>query len=76
MSPREFLYSVERTYPVSMQKLWDAWVKPEALAVWYAPTDLSVEKDSVQNEAVVGGIWTVGVSVPQYDMVAYFFGEY
>lgn len=76
MSQRDFLYSVERTYPVSLSKLWEAWVDPSALSVWYAPTDLSVEKDSVQNQAVVGGLWTVGVSVPQYNMVAYFFGEY
>ena len=76
MSQRDFLYSVERTYPVSLSKLWEAWVDPNALSVWYAPTDLSVEKDSVQNQAVVGGLWTVGVSVPQYNMVAYFFGEY
>jgi len=76
VSESNFLYSVERTYPVGIDKLWEAWVEPSALSVWYSPTDLSVEKDSVENEAAVGGIWTVGVSVPQANMVAYFFGEY
>ncbi|NBT49809.1 MAG: SRPBCC domain-containing protein [Actinobacteria bacterium] len=71
-----FLYSVERTYPVSIQKLWDAWANPEALKVWYCPTDLSVAEGSVANDPTVGGIWTVGVSVPEYGFVAYFFGEY
>jgi uncharacterized protein YndB with AHSA1/START domain len=72
----ELLYTVERSYPASIYRLWGAWVDPKALEVWYCPTDLSVEKDSVQNEAVDGGIWTVGVSVPQANMVAYFFGIY
>ncbi len=76
MSQSNFLYSVERTYPVSLDNLWSAWVEPSALSVWYSPTELNVEEDSVENEAVVGGIWTVGVSVPQANMVAYFFGEY
>ena len=73
---RELLYTVERSYPVGIDKLWKAWVDPQALEVWYCPTDLSVEEDSVRNEAELGGTWTVGVSVPQANMVAYFFGVY
>jgi hypothetical protein len=37
---------------------------------------LEVAKDTVENEAVVGGVWTVGVDVPEYNFVAYFFGVY
>lgn len=73
---REHLYTVERTYPVSISKLWDAWVEPEALKAWYSPTELSVKEGTVSNEAVVGGVWTVGVDVPMANMVALFFGVY
>ena len=71
-----FLYAVEREYPVQISDLWNAWVDPEALAKWYSPTDLSVLAGSVENVAEVGGIWTVGVDVPEYNMVAYFYGTY
>ncbi len=76
MSERPFLYSVERTYPVSIERLWSAWMDEQAISVWYSPTDLSVEPGTTKSEPFVGGLWTVGVSVPQYDFVAYFFGEY
>jgi uncharacterized protein YndB with AHSA1/START domain len=71
-----FLYSVEREYPTSIENVWNAWVDPEALAKWYSPTELSVLPGSVQNVAEVGGIWTVAVDVPAYNMVAYFYGTY
>lgn len=71
-----FLYSVEREYNTSIANLWDAWVNPEALKVWYCPTDLSVLADSVENVAEVGGIWTAAVNVPAYNFVAYFYGTY
>lgn len=73
---RESLYTVERNYPISVEKLWNAWADPKALQVWYCPTNLSVEGGSVQSEPVVGGIWSSGVSVKQANMVAYFFGLY
>jgi uncharacterized protein YndB with AHSA1/START domain len=73
---REKLYSVERTYPVSIETLWNASVDPKALEVWYSPVQLEVAPGTVENEAVVGGIWTVGVDVPEYNFVAYFFGVY
>lgn len=73
---KQFLYSVERNYPVAIEKLWQAWVDPAALADWYSPTDLSVYPGSVENVAEVGGIWTVAVDVPEYNFVAFFFGQY
>lgn len=76
MSNFPFLYSVERQYEVPIEQLWQAWVDPRALEVWYSPTVLSVLPGSVENEAVVGGIWTVAVDVPMNDMVAYFYGTY
>jgi uncharacterized protein YndB with AHSA1/START domain len=73
---KPFLYSVEREYPVAIDALWDAWVSPAALQDWYSPTDLSVLLGSVENVAAEGGLWTVAVDVPQYSMVAYFWGWY
>ena len=71
-----FLYSVEREYETSIENLWNAWVDPKALEVWYSPTQLSVVPGSVENEAQVGGIWTVAVDVPMNNTVAYFYGIY
>jgi uncharacterized protein YndB with AHSA1/START domain len=71
-----FLYSVEREYNVSIDAVWNAWADPEALSVWYCPTDLSVLAGSVVNEPVVGGLWTVGVDVKVHYFVAYFYGQY
>lgn len=73
---RDKLYSVERTYPAGIETLWNAWVDPKALEVWYSPVQLEVAKGTVINDAVVGGVWTVGVDVPEYNFVAYFFGVY
>ena len=71
-----FLYSVEREYETSIENLWSAWVDPKALEIWYSPTELSVVPGSVENEAEVGGIWTVAVDVPMNNSVAYFYGIY
>ena len=57
----EFLYSVEREYPVPIEKLWHAWTDAAALEQWYSPTDLSVVPGSVVSDPVVGGWWTVAV---------------
>ena len=70
------LYSVEREYPVTVSKLWSAWMEADALQLWYSPTDLSVVPGSVVSEPIVGGWWTVGVDVSQFGFNAYFFGTY
>ena len=71
-----FLYSVEREYSVPIAELWDAWLNPTKLAVWYCPTDLRVLPGSVVSEPKVDGWWTVGVDVAQFGFVAYFYGKY
>jgi uncharacterized protein YndB with AHSA1/START domain len=72
----EFLYAVEREYPVPIETLWQAWTDSKALQSWYHPTDLSCPPNSVENKAEVGGIWSVAVDVPEHHFVAYFFGRY
>jgi uncharacterized protein YndB with AHSA1/START domain len=71
-----FLYSVEREYPVSIAKLWHAWVDAAALEEWYHPTDLSSVKGATLSDLTVGGLWSCGVDVPAHNFAAYFFGKY
>ncbi len=71
------LYSVERTYPVLPETLWQAWVDEAALEAWYCPTDLAVVPGSVENDVRVDGAWAVAVDVSKFSMpTAYFFGRY
>ncbi len=70
------LYSVEREYPVPIERLWEAWTDAAALEAWYHPTDLRCLPGSVTSDATVGGGWAVSVDVPQHGLVAYFNGVY
>ena len=72
----EFLYSVEREYPVSIDTLWQAWANPTSLQNWYHPVGLSCLPNSVENVSEIGGIWSVSVDVPEHSFVAYFYGLY
>lgn len=71
-----FLYSVEREYPVSIDRLWKAWTEASELESWYFPTDLGSTKGATVSELTVGGLWTCGVEVPEQGFTAYFFGKY
>jgi uncharacterized protein YndB with AHSA1/START domain len=73
--PRE-LYSVEREFAVSVERLWRAWTDATELEQWYSPVALEVLPGSVTSEPHTGGAWAVAVDVPMNDMVAYFFGRY
>ena len=72
----ELAYSVERTYPVSVDRMWSAWTKAAELEAWYSPTDLSVVPGSVESDPVEGGRWTVAVDASAYGHIAYFWGRY
>jgi uncharacterized protein YndB with AHSA1/START domain len=71
-----FLYSVEREYPVSIERLWKAWTDASELEAWYFPTDLSSTKGATRSEVEIGGLWACGVEVPEHGFTAYFFGKY
>ena len=73
---RNFLYSVEREYPVPVATLWEAWTDADKLEAWYHPTDLKNVAGLTESDPVDGGIWAVAVDVPEYGFVAYFFGQY
>lgn len=71
-----FLYSVEREYPVSIDRLWKAWTDAPELESWYFPTDLGSTKGATVSDLVIGGMWSCGVEVPEQGFTAYFFGHY
>lgn len=73
---QQFLYSVEREYPVSIDRLWSAWTDSAELESWYFPTDLSSTKGATVSELVIDGMWSCGVEVPEQGFTAYFFGKY
>ena len=71
-----FLYSVEREFEASIESAWDAWVDPEKLESWYHPTDLSNVEGLTTSNPDIGGEWSIAVSVPAHNFVAYFYGIY
>lgn len=73
---QSLLYSVEREYPVSIERLWKAWTDTSELELWYFPTDLSSTKGATVSELKVDGLWACGVEVPAHGFTAYFFGKY
>jgi len=73
---QQFLYSVEREYSVSIDRLWMAWTDATELESWYHPTDLSSTKGAIVSNLSIGGLWSCGVEVPEHGFTAYFFGQY
>jgi uncharacterized protein YndB with AHSA1/START domain len=71
-----FLYSVEREYPVNIHALWNAWVEAEVLQAWYSPTNLNVLAGTAASDARVGGEWAAVVEVREHNATACFYGEY
>jgi uncharacterized protein YndB with AHSA1/START domain len=72
----QLAYFVERHFPVSRERLWDAWTVASELEQWYCPEGLAVVPGSVVSEPHVGGRWAVAVDVQPLGFVAYFFGRY
>ena len=72
----KFLYSVEREYPVPVQRTWQAWTNAAELEKWYSPVFLKVIPGSATSEAVVGGTWAIAVDVSENGFNAYFWGKY
>ncbi len=69
------LYSVEREYPVSVNKLWKAWTDATDLESWYFPKGLGATKGATVSDLSIGGLWSCGVEVPEDGFTAYFFGK-
>jgi uncharacterized protein YndB with AHSA1/START domain len=44
---------IERTYSVTVNKVWDAWTKPEQIKLWWGPDNVSIPECEV--DLRVGG---------------------
>jgi len=69
-------YSVEREFDIPVDILWAAWTDPIALEAWYHGVGHATVPGSVNSDPQVGGLWSVGIQVPEFDLVAYFYGQY
>ena len=74
--PQPFLYSVEREYAASIERVWAAWTDAAQLETWYHPTDLRALPGATVSELREGGLWATAVDVPAFGFVAYFYGQY
>lgn len=73
---RPLLYSVEREFDCTVEVLWAAWTQADQLQAWYHPAQLSGIEGATESELEVGGLWSCGVSAPQYNVTAFFYGLY
>ena len=71
-----FLYSVEREYTQSMERIWGAWTDAAQLEAWNHPTVLANVPGSSVSEPVVGGNWAIAVDVPEHGFQSCFWGQY
>lgn len=71
-----FLYSVEREFAHPVERLWQAWTTASELQEWYHPTMLDTVANTAESNAVVGGVWAIGIDVSMNGFNAYFFGTY
>lgn len=71
-----FLYSVEREFPTSINRIWKAWTDASELEAWYHPTDLDSVKGATVSDLTIGGLWSCGVDVPAHNFSAFFYGQY
>ena len=71
-----FLYSVEREYTQSMDRIWEAWTDAAQLEAWYHPTVLQNVPGSSVSEPSVGGNWAIDVDVPEHGFQSCFWGQY
>jgi len=70
------LYSVQREFDASIDKLWYAWTDAFALEAWHHPIGMSCVHGATQSEMKIGGLWTYAVQVPGRASISYFYGKY
>ena len=70
------LYSVEREFNASIDKLWHAWTDASALEAWHHPIGMSCVSGATQSEIKIGGLWTYAVQVSGRESISYFYGKY
>ena len=58
--------TLRRIYPVSRERLFDAWTTPEAIKQFYGPNDVVISEASL--EPRVGGSYRIGMKRPDGDV--------
>jgi len=71
---QELQLKIERTFDAPIQKVWDAWTKPELLRQWSCPNTFEVTEQS--GDFRVGGIWTETMTSDKYGFTGKLRGEY
>jgi uncharacterized protein YndB with AHSA1/START domain len=64
---------IKRVFNASVERVFDAWSKPEALAKWFGPEGFSVIRSEVT--LTVGGCYEIEIRSPDGKHIRHF-GEY
>ena len=70
------LYSVQREFDVSINRLWNSWTDASALEAWHHPVGMSCVSGATQSDMKIGGLWSYAVQVPGRESISYFYGKY
>lgn len=72
INTREVL-ELKRIFNAPVERVFDAWTKPEVLAKWFGPEGFSVNRSDVQLS--VGGSYDIEICSPDGNLIRHF-GEY
>ena len=64
---------LKRIFSASVERVFDAWTKPEVLASWFGPEGFSVNRSEVQLH--VGGSYDIEICSPDGQVIRHF-GNY
>ena len=64
---------VKRIFSADIEKVFDAWTKPEFLTHWFGPDGFKVSKSEI--ELAVGGKYMIEMNSPDNQIIQHF-GEY
>lgn len=54
--------TIEKTFAVALEKVWNAWIQPEAIAKWWAPKGVALT--ILEHDFKVGGKWKYAMPMP------------
>ena len=54
--------SLQKVIPAPIELVWDAWVKPEHIMLWWAPKGMSIQV--IEHDFRVGGKWKYSMPMP------------
>lgn len=63
--PNDFDVTIERTFDVPRQRVWEAWTTPEQVAQWWGPDGFTTTTEEM--EVTPGGAWRFVMVGPDGD---------